>query len=114
MWNRKYPLALIAVIFLIGAFIIIRRNGSNLVTSSSPSSVSAQSYTLAQVAVHNTKADCWTTINGNVYNLTPWESRHPGGERAIFAICGIDGTSAFENKHDSQQKPNQTLTSYKI
>jgi|SRR3989344_3648273 len=114
MWNRKYSLALIAVIFLVGAFVIIQRNGSNTVASPSPSSVSAPSYTMAQIATHNTKADCWTAISGSVYDLTPWESKHPGGEQAIFSLCGIDGTSAFENKHDSQQKPNQTLVSYKI
>ena len=37
------------------------------------------SYTLAQVAIHSSAADCWTAINGSVYNLSAWIARHPGG-----------------------------------
>lgn len=29
-------------------------------------------YTPAEVAVHNKATDCWVSLNGKVYNLTPW------------------------------------------
>ncbi|XP_026757775.1 cytochrome b5 domain-containing protein 1 [Galleria mellonella] len=29
-------------------------------------------YTPAEVAVHNRAGDCWVSLNGKVYNLTPW------------------------------------------
>ncbi|KAF9824158.1 hypothetical protein SFRURICE_002279 [Spodoptera frugiperda] len=31
-----------------------------------------QWYTPAEVAVHNVASDCWVSLNGKVYNLTPW------------------------------------------
>ncbi len=71
-------------------------------------------YTLAQVATHNSAASCWTTINGNVYDLTQWIGQHPGGEGAILSICGIDGTSAFEGQHGDQGRPNAMLATFKI
>ena len=71
-------------------------------------------YTLADVAAHNGAASCWTAINENVYDLTNWISRHPGGEGAILSICGKDGTNAFEGQHGENQKPQQILATFKI
>src|SRR5882724_3561566 len=42
-------------------------------------------YTLADVARHRTQSSCWTTIDGNVYDLTSWIPQHPGGEAAIVS-----------------------------
>lgn len=49
----------------------------------------------AVVALHNTQNDCWTIINGNVYNITPYIPNHPGGVSTIVSACGVDATSAF-------------------
>jgi cytochrome b involved in lipid metabolism len=72
-------------------------------TSSSASSSSGASstavITAATVAKHSTPADCWTTISGRVYDLTPFISSHPGGAARIITLCGIDGTSAFSGQH---------------
>jgi cytochrome b involved in lipid metabolism len=80
-------------------------------TSSEPST---QSYTMAQVASHNNQQSCWTAISGSVYDLTTWISEHPGGERAILSICGIDGTEAFMGQHGGQGRPERELASFKI
>lgn len=56
-------------------------------------------YTLAQVGEHASMDDCWSAINGGVYDLTSWIPRHPGGERAIEGLCGKDGSSAFNGQH---------------
>ena len=72
------------------------------------------SYTQAQVAIHNTSGNCWATINGNVYNLTSWISQHPGGEAPILGLCGKDGTSAFENQHSDNARANAELATLKI
>ncbi len=37
-----------------------------------PTKPAVNSYTLAQGAIHNRQSDCWTTINGGVYNVTPF------------------------------------------
>jgi hypothetical protein len=51
-------------------------------------------YTVAQVAEHNTKTDCWTIIEGNVYDITEHIATHEGGDEIVRA-CGIDGTTLF-------------------
>jgi len=57
------------------------------------------SYTMAQVAAHNQAADCWSVVDGKVYNLTSWISRHPGGPAVITSMCGKDGTALFDSQH---------------
>lgn len=62
------------------------------------------SYTMDEVAKHNTKEDCWTVIEGNIYNITPEILTHKGGE-AILKGCGVDGTTLF-SKHPESAKNN--------
>ena len=71
-------------------------------------------YSLSDVATHNSSTNCWTTINGSVYNLTPWINRHPGGKQAIISLCGIDGTQAFNDQHGGQARPEQELKSFLV
>jgi cytochrome b involved in lipid metabolism len=87
---------------------------TNIDTAVKVKSSSVKGYTLAQVAVHNTKSDCWTTINGGVYNVTTWISNHPGGESAIMSLCGTDGSSTFNGKHGGQPRPVSELAGFKI
>ncbi len=81
--------------------------------SASPSGTTA-SYTLAQVKTHNTAADCWTAVDGKVYNVTKWEDQHPGGSANIISMCGTDGTAAFKGQHDSKPRPNNELANFQI
>lgn len=50
--------------------------------------------TLEELAKHNSEFDCWTVVNGKVYNLTQFVKMHPGGKKILKAI-GIDGTEIF-------------------
>lgn len=54
-------------------------------------------YNRAELAKHNTKNDCWTSINNDVYDLTQYIPQHPGGDE-ILRACGTDGTSLFEQR----------------
>ena len=56
-----------------------------------------ESYTLAEVALHSTKEDCWTAIEGNVYDITKFTGIHRGGE-IILSACGTDATEKFNNR----------------
>ncbi len=75
-------------------------------------SSTAAIYTAAAVATHNTKADCWSIINSNVYDLTSYIPRHPGGSQNIVDICGKDGTSAFTGQHGGSSKPEAILAGF--
>jgi Cytochrome b5-like Heme/Steroid binding domain/Bacterial Ig-like domain (group 2) len=58
-------------------------------------------FTLTDVAQHATRADCWMVLNTNkVYNFSAFVSpvsMHPGGVNSLVALCGKDGTQAFNN-----------------
>jgi len=71
-------------------------------------------HTVAEVATHSMPADCWTIVNGEVYNVTSWISKHPGGSQAIINLCGKDGSAAFNMKHGGQENPAKALASFKI
>ncbi|XP_057690240.1 cytochrome b5 reductase 4 isoform X2 [Corythoichthys intestinalis] len=48
---------------------------------------------------HNSRNDCWTSIRGMVYNVTPYMDYHPGGEDELMKAAGIDGTDLFDQVH---------------
>lgn len=75
---------------------------------------SAATYSAADLKKHATAASCWSAINGDVYDLTKWISQHPGGQSTIKALCGIDGSTMFDNQHGGQSRPVSTLINYKI
>ena len=70
--------------------------------------------TMDVVAQHATPSDCWAAIDGNVYNLTDWISQHPGGSGVIEAMCGTDGSDAFNNQHGGQGQPASELKNFLI
>lgn len=70
-----------------------------------------QGYTLGEVQAHSSASSCWTIVNGNVYNLTSFVNGHPGGRSAILSLCGKDGSSAFDNQHGGQRRPENELKS---
>ncbi len=71
-------------------------------------------YTAAEVALHTSTQSCWSIVNGKVYDLTSWISRHPGGSGAIKQMCGIDGSAGFNGQHGGQGRPEQELASFYI
>lgn len=70
--------------------------------------------TLAEVSAHSSRTSCWSAINGNVYDLTSWIPKHPGGEQAILGICGIDGSSKFNGVHGGAARQAAILAGFKI
>lgn len=82
--------------------------------SGSASATAGTTYTLDQVKQHNTAQDCWAAINGGVYDLTEWIGQHPGGSDRIIPLCGTDASSAFNNQHAGQGRPETQLTRYFI
>ena len=87
------------------------------VTPPTPSGpgTNGETLTLTIVAAHGTVASCWAVINNSVYDLTNWVGNHPGGTSQITAICGKDGSTAFNGyTHSDQPRALTFLAGFKI
>ena len=73
-----------------------------------------KTFTSADVSAHNSAASCYASVNGNVYDVTSYINKHPGGPEKILSLCGKDGSSAFNDQHGGQSKPEAMLATLKI
>lgn len=82
-------------ILYVGQEIKIPGKETEVVTETSGS----KKYTLAQVAEHDSKENCWLAIEGNVYDMTSYVKSgfHPGKD-AILQGCGKDATVLFNTR----------------
>ncbi|MDA3036665.1 MAG: tetratricopeptide repeat protein [Actinomycetota bacterium] len=67
-----------------------------------------------EVKKHNSASDCWSIIDGVVYDLTNWVDSHPGGSSRITAICGKDGTSNFLGQHNNSNSAKSRLKGFEL
>ncbi|MGA1113700.1 MAG: cytochrome b5 domain-containing protein, partial [Aquiluna sp.] len=65
--------------------------------------------TIQEVSNHASKNDCWVIIDGGVYALDSYMAKHPGGTKVLAALCGKDGTQAFQSQHARQALPKAEL-----
>lgn len=102
--SKLFTYILIALIVLIGGYFLINSNkeivNDNIQEEENSSIENAQpkQITLDEISVHNVKTDCWTTVNGEVFDLTKFISIHKGGDKILNA-CGVDATDYFTGKH---------------
>jgi cytochrome b involved in lipid metabolism len=66
------------------------------------------------VAVHGTDLDCYTAISGKVYDVTAFFGEHPGGDKNLLRVCGIDATTVFSQKHGKDENAIGTLADFQI
>ena len=82
---------------------------SKYASSKVPIALSQDEFVMADVQKHATPNDCWTVIEGNVYEMTSFINRHPDGAKAITRLCGRDGTRDFNREHSGQNEPKSWL-----
>ncbi|KAL3665157.1 hypothetical protein V7S43_009786 [Phytophthora oleae] len=58
-----------------------------------------RSITMEEVSRHNTEEDCWSVLDGKVYNMTPYLKFHPGGVADLMLSAGGDCTDLFNENH---------------
>ncbi len=85
-----------------------------LAAAVTPADAATNSYTLAQIKAHKSASNCWSVVNGKVYNLTKWVKKHPGGASVIKSMCGKDASVAFKSQHGTAARPAKSLIPYKI
>lgn len=71
-------------------------------------------FTLNDVVLNNSDKSCYTIIRGEVFDLTFWIAKHPGGRQAILSMCGKDATDMFLKRHGGEKIPEDVLKQYKI
>lgn len=59
------------------------------------------SYSLAEVAQHDTLEDCWMAIEGGVYDFSDYVPRHPAPPSVLEPWCGREATQGMRTKGDS-------------
>ncbi|KAJ3339866.1 hypothetical protein HDU93_007751 [Gonapodya sp. JEL0774] len=62
-------------------------------------------YTIQELAAHNSEKDAWIALYGKVYDVTSFLSKHPGGKRILLKHAGKDATSEFEKFHSGSVLP---------
>jgi cytochrome b involved in lipid metabolism len=87
---------------------------SNNTTNERSPSQESPSFNRAQVMTHSTASDCYTIVGTNVYDVTSWITKHPGGKDAILGLCGKDGTEQFSLQHGTSAKAQAALASFLI
>ncbi|KZP00038.1 hypothetical protein CALVIDRAFT_320378 [Calocera viscosa TUFC12733] len=63
---------------------------------------------------HKTRESCWILVRGQVYDVTDFLNKHPGGVQIILANAGRDATAVYDTFHppglvDSLLSPSQHL-----
>ena len=64
-----------------------------------------------EVSQHSAKLDSWLIIDGNVYDVSSFEARHPGGRELFRPWAGRDASAPFHAFHPDQEKPRKYLAS---
>lgn len=123
--NKSLPIIIgVILVIAVGGFVLWQNPSATSpaqvqttttgTTDTSTASSTATTYTMAEVQQHNSATSCWSVIDGGVYDLTPWIPQHPGGERAIEGLCGIDGSTAFHAQHGTAARQENILAGFKI
>jgi len=79
-----------------------------------PIATDQRTFTMAEVERRNTPAECWTIVDGVVYDVTSFISRHPAGGADIRAMCGRDASDSFLGQHQGQAEPEEWLATLRI
>jgi L-lactate dehydrogenase (cytochrome) len=66
---------------------------------SSSTNLDHQADTNSTVAQHNTAESCWVVLYGNVYDVTRFLPKHPGGSKVILQLAGANATEEYDPIH---------------
>ncbi|TVU25722.1 hypothetical protein EJB05_28227, partial [Eragrostis curvula] len=58
-----------------------------------------------ELRAHASADDLWISISGDVYDVTAWLPRHPGGDLPLLTLAGQDAIDAFPAYHPPSARP---------
>lgn len=61
-------------------------------------------FTLEDVAIHDTKEDCYTIIDWKIYDISNFFWKHPWWDKSLLKLCWIDWSKLFNWKHWDNEK----------
>lgn len=63
----------------------------------------------SEIEKHSSNDDRWIVIDGQVYDVTEWSKKHPGGHKIIGHYAGQDATEAFGAFHSNMDHVRKYL-----
>lgn len=94
--ETKALITVISIVAIGGIFFVFSKDKTET------SDTVLATYSTNDVSEHKTKSDCWTIINGSVYDITSYVQGHPGGDN-ILSACGKDATDYFNGEKKGQE-----------
>lgn len=67
-----------------------------------------------EVEKHNTVESLWIVIDGDVFDVTEWQKKHPGGKKMLQKVGGGDASKQFHKYHDAAQVMEKFGKNFKI
>jgi cytochrome b involved in lipid metabolism len=92
-------LGTMAAVVLGLSFYLVNRDESLLQRDTSVHANFQGTISAASLAEHAVPTDCWLLIYGNVYDLTEYAPKHPGGRDYVTDFCGMDATRDYALEH---------------
>lgn len=109
-----YKNIIITLVVIIGIILLLIFVPKNAGAPAGESDTQMQTVSAQEVALHNTQDDCYSILDGKVYDLTGFIQQHPGGSNAIIGMCGIDATEKYGNAHGESKGAAATLAQFQI
>lgn len=113
---RKFVSIIVSIVLLITLSGCAKHPASNT-NANTINQANSSTTNTPDISSHNSASDCWTIIDSTTYNITDYitSKEHPSGNADLIAICGKDGTNAFNNirKHSSAFT-SDVLNKYKV
>lgn len=70
--------------------------------------------TWEEVRKHSNRTDRWLVVDENVYDVTEWAKRHPGGSAILGHYAGQDATEAFLEFHKDKALVAKFMVALKV
>ncbi len=101
---KKVTLVFIVLFILIvsGIFIMsLLYPTQNVDFVSNTTDVAVDSFTMGDVKDHNLQSDCYLVVDANVYDITNYFGKHPGGNKTMLERCGQEVSGLFASIHSN-------------